>query len=126
MIKFHTMLFSVATAVVFSTRPAFADGDAKMGKTVFNKCRACHALKVGKKKVGPSLHGIVGRKAGWESDFNYPKAMKAAGIKWTAENLDKYLKAPNKFIPKNKMPFCDLKKAKDRANIIIYLKSVSN
>ena len=126
MIKFHKILFSVATAVVFSTRPAFADGDAKMGKTVFNKCRACHALKVGKKKVGPSLHGIVGRKAGSESYFKYSKAMESAGIDWTAENLDKYLKAPKKFIPKNKMPFGGLKKAKDRANIIAYLKSASN
>jgi cytochrome c2 len=105
MIKFHKILFSVATAVVISTGPAFADGDAKMGKTVFNKCRACHALKVGKKKVAPSLHGIVGRKAGSESYFKYSKAKKAAGIEWTAENLDKYLKAPKKFIPKNKMPF---------------------
>ena len=126
MIKFHKILFSVATAFVISTGPAIADGDAKMGKKVFNKCRACHALKAGKKKVGPSLHGIVGRKAGSESYFKYSKAMESAGIDWTAENLDKYLKAPKKFIPKNKMPFGGLKKAKDRANIIAYLKSASN
>ncbi len=126
MIKLHKILFSVATAFVISTGPAFADGDAKMGKKVFNKCRACHSLIAGKKKVGPSLHGIIGRKAGSESYFKYSKAMKAAGIDWTAENLDKYLAAPKKFIPKNKMPFGGLKKAKDRANIIAYLKSASH
>jgi len=52
--------------------------------------------------------------------------MESAGIDWTADKLDKYLKAPNKFIPKNKMLFGALKKAKDRANIIAYLKSASN
>ena len=52
--------------------------------------------------------------------------MESVGIDWTADNLDDYLKAPNKFIPKHKMPFGGLKKAKDRANIIAYLKSVSN
>lgn len=52
--------------------------------------------------------------------------MESAGIEWTADNLDKYLKAPNKFISKNKMLFGALKKAKDRANIIAYLKSASN
>jgi len=126
MINFHKILFSMATAFVISTGPALADGDAKMGKTVFNKCRACHALIAGKKKVGPSLHGIIGRKAGSESYFKYSKAMKSAGIDWTTENLDKYLAAPKKFILKNKMPFGGLKKAEDRANIIAYLKSASN
>tara|TARA_E500000331_G_scaffold13540_1_gene12044 strand:+ start:637 stop:1038 length:402 start_codon:yes stop_codon:yes gene_type:complete len=125
-IKLHKILFSVATAVLISTGPAFADGDAKIGKKVFNKCRACHALKVGTKKVGPSRHGIVGRKVGSESYFKYSKAMKASGIEWTAENLDKYLKAPKKFISKDKLPFGGLKKAKGFANIIAYLKFVSN
>ena len=125
-IKLHKILFSVATAVLISTGPAFADGDAKIGKKVFNKCRACHALKVGTKKVGPSRHGIVGRKVGSESYFKYSKAMKASGIEWTAENLDKSLKAPKKFISKDKLPFGGLKKAKGFANIIAYLKFVSN
>jgi cytochrome c2 len=84
MIKFHKILFSAARAFVISTGPAIAD-DAKMGKKVFNKCRACHALKAGKKKVGPSLHGIVGRKAGSESCFKYSKATEFAGIDWTTE-----------------------------------------
>ena len=124
--KLHKILFSVATAVLISTGPAFADGDAKIGKKVFIKCRACHALKVGKKKVGTSRHGIVGRKAGSESYFKCSKAMKASGIEWTTDNLHKYIRAPKKFISKNKMPFGGLKKAKGRANIIAYLKFVSN
>ena len=50
--------------------------DVKKGKKVFNKCKACHSLKAGKKKVGPSLHGIIGRKAAASPKYKYSKAMK--------------------------------------------------
>lgn len=117
-------LLTLSAVTLLSISPALADADAGKGKKIFNKCKACHALKAGKKKVGPSLHGIIGRQAGSETYYKYSKAMKASGVAWTADNLDKYLKAPKKFIPKNKMPFGGLKKAKDRANIIAYLKTI--
>ena len=44
--------------------PAQADGDAAAGKKVFNKCMACHYAVNDKDKIGPSLHGVVGRTAG--------------------------------------------------------------
>ena len=50
--------------------------DAKKGKKVFNKCKACHTMKAGKNKIGPSLHGIMGRKAASVPKFKYSKAMK--------------------------------------------------
>jgi cytochrome c2 len=114
------------TALFVSIGPVLADGDATRGQKIFNKCKVCHALKAGQKRIGPSLHGVIGRRAGSESYFGYSPAMRSAGIDWTEENLDKYLEAPKKFIPKNKMPFAGLKKAKDRADVIAYLKTVSN
>ncbi|MBG07081.1 MAG: cytochrome c family protein [Rhodospirillaceae bacterium] len=121
-----TKLTGIAISAVFLfAGPVWAEGNAKLGKKVFNKCRACHALKPGKKKLGPSLHGVIGRKAGSESYFKYSPAMKSSGIEWTEENLEKYLQAPKKFIPKNRMAFGGLKKKKDRKNIIAYIKSIS-
>ena len=76
-------------------------------KKVLNKCRACHAVKPGKKNLCPSLHGVIGRKAGSESHFKYSPAMKSFGIEWTELNLKKYLQAP-----KNRMAFSGLKKRK--------------
>ena len=114
------------TALFVSISPVLADGDAAQGQKIFNKCKACHALKAGQKRIGPSLHSVIGRRAGSEFYFGYSPAMRSAGIDWTEENLDKYLEAPKKFIPKNKMPFAGLKKAKDRADVIAYLKTVSN
>jgi Cytochrome c2 len=100
---------------------AQADGDAAAGERVFNQCKACHTVEAGKNRVGPSLHGVVGRKAGSVEGFNYSPAMKNSATVWTPENLDRYLASPKEGMPGNKMAFAGLKKAEDRANVIAYL-----
>lgn len=107
-----------AGAAVAGAAPA---GDAAAGEKVFNQCKACHTLQQGQNRVGPSLHGVVGRKAGMVAGFNYSQPMKASDITWDAEKLDKYLADPKGFIPGNKMAFPGLKKPEDRANVIAYL-----
>ena len=52
--------------------------------------------------------------------------MKSTGIQWADESMDKHLNAPKKFVPKNEMAVGGLKKAKDQAIVIAYLKSISN
>ncbi len=116
-----------ALALVLVPSMAFAEGDPDKGKKVFNKCKACHFVDKEKNKVGPYLKGVVGRKAASVPNFKYSKAMKAKaeeGLVWTEENLAKYLKAPKKFIPGNKMAFAGLKKDEDIANVIAYLKKM--
>ncbi len=105
---------------------ASAAGDPAAGKKVFNKCKACHFVDKEKNKVGPYLKGVVGRKAASVEGFKYSEAMKAKaaeGLVWTEENLKAYLAAPKKFVPGNKMAFAGLKKDKDIADVIAYLKS---
>ena len=117
-----------ALALVLVPSMAFAEGDPDKGKKVFNKCKACHFVDKEKNKVGPYLKGVVGRKAASVPNFKYSKAMKAKaeeGLVWTEENLAKYLKAPKKFIPGNKMAFAGLKKDEDIANVIAYIKEMS-
>ena len=96
-------------------------GDAVKGKKVFKKCKACHALKAGKKKVGPSLHGIMGKEAAKMKGFKYSKAMKKSGVTWDEATLDKFLTKPKKFMKGTKMSFGGLKKKKDRDNVIAYI-----
>lgn len=70
-----------------------------------------------------AVGGVIGRKAGTGQGYRYSSAMKAADFTWTAETIDRYLAAPKKFVPGNKMPFPGLKQADDRANVIAYILS---
>jgi nitrite reductase (NO-forming) len=97
------------------------DGDAAAGRQVFRKCQACHSMEPGKNMLGPSLAGLLGRKAGSEAGYNYSPAMKQANITWDAKTLDTYLADPQKTVPGNKMPFPGLKTDHDRADIIAFL-----
>ncbi len=119
------VLAAAAFVVTGFAAAAHADGDSAKGKKVFAKCMACHAVEAGKNKVGPSLHGIMGRKAGSLEGFTYSDAMKNANITWNEAELDKYLTNPKKDIPGNKMAFPGLPKADDRANVIAYLKEAT-
>jgi len=98
-----------------------AGGDAAAGRQVFRKCQACHSLDPGKNMLGPSLAGIIGRKAGSEAGYNYSPAMKQANITWDARVLDTYLADPAKTVPGNKMPFPGLKTDHDRKDVIAFL-----
>jgi cytochrome c len=115
---------ALAAVMALASTSAIAAGDVKKGKKVFNKCKACHAIKARKKRVGPTMFGIVGRDAGTLKGFKFSKAMKASGITWDDANLNEYLKKPRKFVPKTKMSFAGLKKDADRANVIAYLKTL--
>lgn len=100
-------------------------GDADGGKKVFAKCQACHSLDAGVNKVGPTLHGIIGRASAAIDGFNYSDAMKNAHLNWTPETLDQYLANPRKSVPGTKMAFPGLPKPKDRADIITYLEQAA-
>ena len=98
-----------------------AMGDAGAGRLVFRKCQACHSVESGKNMLGPSLAGVIGRKAGTEAGFSYSPAMKSADIVWNLQTLDQYLTDPAKVVPGNKMPFPGLKTDHDRADVIAFL-----
>lgn len=115
-----TMLVA-ATALLL---PAWAQaaGDAEAGKTAFNRrCAVCHAVAEGQNKVGPSLHGVVGRASASVANFNYSPAMKSADKTWDAAAIDTYLQDPKAFIPGNRMILAGIKDEAERQNIIAYL-----
>ncbi|MCB1882913.1 MAG: cytochrome c family protein [Geminicoccaceae bacterium] len=97
------------------------EGDAAAGKKVFNKCKACHVVDKEQNRVGPYLHGVIGRKSGTAEGFKYSDAMKGADITWDDETIGAYLKDPKGYVPGNKMAFAGLKKDEDVANVLAYL-----
>ena len=102
--------------------------DAAAGEKVFAKCKACHTADEDKNKVGPSLHGVIGRTAGTHEGFKYSPAMVEAGqsgVVWDEPTLAKYLHDPKAMVKGTKMAFAGLKSDDDIANVIAYLKQQS-
>ena len=118
-----TATLALAFAAALASGAAVAEGDAAKGEKVFKKCKTCHTFDPGKKKIGPHLKGVVGRKAGAVEGYKYSKAMAAADITWDEASLDQFLTKPKKFLKGTKMSFAGLKKEAQRADLIAYLKA---
>jgi cytochrome c len=97
-------------------------GDADHGKVIFNRCGACHSIKAGENRVGPSLNGVIGRTAGTAPNYTYSTANKTSGIVWSEQKIFDYLLKPAAMVPGTKMAFPGLPAAQDRADVIAYLK----
>lgn len=98
--------------------------DAKNGEKIFKKCASCHNIeRNGANKIGPNLHGVVGRNKASVSGFVYSQAMKNKGGKWNRESLNLFLLKPKAYVEGTKMGFSGLRKTKDRADVILYLEN---
>lgn len=106
-----------ALGLVVSGRALAAD--VSHGEEVYQSCQDCHSLDTN--DLGPKHRGVFGRKAGSVLDYNYSTALKNSGLTWTEETLDKWLTDPQKLVPGSRM-FFHLDAAKDRADVIEYLK----
>jgi glucose/arabinose dehydrogenase len=105
------------------------NGDAAQGKQFFQaNCALCHTdstalSNAGVAKEGPTLVGILGRRAGSDPNFAYTDAMRHCGLTWDAPTLDKFLANPQGMVPQTTMPIA-VAKAEDRQNVIAYLSTL--
>jgi cytochrome c len=109
--------------------PLLAAADAKSGDQFAHKiCVACHTFdKGGKPGVGPNLYGIVGAPHDHEEGFNYSPAMaKFKGQPWTYDALNEWLYKPSGYAPGTRMTFAGITSDKQRADVIAYLRSLSD
>ncbi len=111
-----------------ATQVATAAGDAAKGEAAFRACKACHSSeKGGPNKVGPHLWDVVNRLIASVSDYNYDDALKSKSAeKWTPENLDAFIKKPKDYAPGTKMTFGGISDDGKRADLIAYLRSLSD
>ena len=111
----------VAGLLLFgATGSAAMAADPARGEQVYARCLACHALAYD--RVGPRHCGVVGRHAGSVPGFAYSPAMKRSRIVWTEKALDRFLAKPLRMVPGSAMTYDGVPDAKDRADLIAYLK----
>lgn len=119
-------VIGIAIPIMMFGRSAVADGDAERGRKAFRVCVACHSVKKGAHRTGPSLANIWGRKAGTIEGFRrYSKALKQANIIWNEHSLDAWLANPRGYLPGNRMTFRGLSDETQRRDLIAFLRSVS-
>jgi cytochrome c len=104
---------------------AFAADEIDGEATFNNACRTCHSSRPGDDRLGPNLHGIVGRKAGAAEGFkNYSPSLKNSGLTWDEATIDKFIANPDAVVQGNNMkPYTGLSDAAQRAAIIAFLKT---
>ena len=115
-------------AVVIPIATLLATADATKGAGEAKACANCHYFEKGKgKKIGPDLWDIVERPVGSAAGFEYSGGFaEKASEKWTYENLNSFLIAPKAYIKGTKMAFGGIKNDQKRANLMAYLKSLSD
>jgi len=99
--------------------------DSVRGERVFLRCVACHSVVAGEDRLpGPSLRGVMGRRAGTQPGFRFSPALidaGARGVVWARESLDAFLADPERFIPGTAMGPPGLREADDRRDVIDFL-----
>ncbi len=103
------------------------NASSDLGKSLMVKCISCHTIdKGGANRIGPNLWDIVGKKKASSENYTYSKALSALGGEWDYESLAYFLHKPKAYAKGTKMSFAGLSKKDDIANIIAYLRSLSD
>ncbi|MFC5607434.1 c-type cytochrome [Variovorax soli] len=110
----------MAGAATFAPPADSSQQQVLHGEQVYVRCQACHALA--QDRVGPHHCGLLGRRAGSVPGFAYSQAMKDSRITWDEKTLDQFLSGPLKTMPGTSMTYDGVPDAKDRADLIAYLR----
>ena len=104
-----------------------ASASLENGEKIYKKCGSCHLYKKdSKSKIGPSLWNIINKPKGNTAGFAYSKALIEFGGNWNYEELNNFLYNPKEYIKGTKMNFVGLKKNQDRADLILWLRQLSD
>ena len=110
---------ALAAAVTLASAASAQTPEMARGAAVYDdRCSGCHVLDgVGE---GPNLRGVMGRKAGTLTGFEFTPALKSSGVTWTMANLDRWLLGPQKLVPGTAMTTI-VPDARERSDLIAYL-----
>jgi cytochrome c2 len=105
-----------------------AAADPAAGEAAARACQACHTFdQGGAHRVGPNLWGIVGLPIAHHDDYAYSDALQAmSDDTWTYEALDDFIRNPRGFAPGTKMAYGGMQRDAQRADLLVYLRSLSD
>jgi cytochrome c len=120
------LMLAGCVAIAALSQPAIA-ADAAKGKQLFEACAKCHPITAAGDDtlVGPTLKGIVGRKAAAIEDFRYSSAMRASGLTWTEQNIKEYITDPQAKVKGNRMALKSTFEPAEIDDIVAYLKTLN-
>ncbi len=107
--------------------PLLATADVAAGEGIAKKqCASCHSFNDGGKNgVGPNIYGVLGREHGGVAGFNYSASLKGKPGPWTFEEMNAWLKNPKAYAPGTRMAYAGLRNDKQRADLILYMRSLA-
>ena len=118
---------ALAVVVLAAAAGSAKAQDVAAGEQSFRKCLPSHSVgEDARNKIGPILNGIDGRKSGSAEGYNYSEANKKAEITWGEASFKEYIQSPATKVPGTKMAFAGLVKEQDRADVIAYLRTMSD
>jgi cytochrome c len=124
------LTYALAALMAVVLAPASGEaqpkGDPAKGQALYEQCAACHEIVSDANALGPTLKGVLGRKAAGLDGYNYSPAMKRADVVWSAQTLDAFLADPQALIPGTKMPFAGMPQVSDRADLIAYIQQAGS
>lgn len=117
---------ALAEATLDPISPRLASADPERGAKVFLQCQGCHLASPGAgHRVGPNLWDIIDRPVAAQPGFQYSESLVAIGGEWDYETLNRYLFHPAEVAPGSRMIFPGIKRTEDRADLIAYLRTLS-
>ena len=112
-------LKALAAAALVPAAPLAAGTDGAADETLYARCIGCHSPE--RNRTGPRHCGLFGRVSGTVQDYEYSRPMRAAGIVWDAQTLDRFLEAPLEVVPGTTMGFAGIADAGERRRLIAWL-----
>lgn len=124
--RFNMLAAAVLGTLSFGMPAAFSAGNPTRGRRAFGPCAMCHSLQPDQNMTGPSLAGLWNRKAGSLRSFTrYSSALQSSNIVWNDRTLDEWVTDPRHLIPGNQMTFAGIKDARQRADLLAFLKEAT-
>jgi cytochrome c2 len=111
-------LISIVPAIM----TAAIGADVSRGRALFVACASCHNSSPD--AVGPSLSGVIGRRAAVVPSFRYSRALRESGLTWTKDQLSQFLTSPQALVPGNRMAYDGLGNSDDVLDLIAYLSTL--